>query len=61
VNRSDIIQDKTREMDWQTALTLVNTAVDLHASRIASKGEFSPDAVDASLNVIAAWKRIQRG
>ena len=58
---SDIIQDKVREMDWQTALTLVDTAVDLHASRIKSEGEFSPDAVDASLTVIAAWKRIQRG
>ncbi len=61
MNNSDIIQDKAREMDWQTAVALINTAVVLHASRIAAEGRFSREAVDKSADMQAAWKRIQRG
>ena len=61
MNRSDIILDKARDMDWQTAVALVNTAVVLHASRTASEGQYSREAVDKSAEIQAAWKRIQRG
>jgi len=61
MNKSDIISDKARDMDWQTAVALVNTAVALHASRIAAKGQHSREAVDKSAEIQAAWKRIQRG
>ena len=61
VNKSDMIMDKAREMDWETALRLVNTAVDLHASRTAAHGQFSPEAVEKSAEIQAAWIRIQRG
>lgn len=56
-----MIHDKAREMDWETALRLVNTAVDLHASRTAAHGQFSPEAVEKSAEIQAAWIRIQRG
>jgi len=61
MNKSDIILDKARNMDWQTAVALVNTAVALHASRIAAEGQHSREAVDKSAEIQAAWKRIQRG
>jgi len=61
MNKSDIISDKARDMDWQTAVALVNTAVALHASRIAAEGQHSREAVDKSAEIQAAWKRIQRG
>jgi hypothetical protein len=61
MKKSDIILDKARDMDWQTAVALVNTAVVLHASRIAAEGRYSREAVDKSAEIQAAWKRIQRG
>ena len=61
MNKSDIILDKARGMDWQTAVALVNTAVSLHASRIAAEGQYSREAVGKSAEIQAAWKRIQRG
>ena len=61
MNKSDIISDKARNMDWQTAVALVNTAVALHASRTAAEGQHSREAVDKSAEIQAAWKRIQRG
>lgn len=61
MNKSDMINDKAREMDWETALRLVNTAVDLHASRTAAHGQFSREAVEKSAEIQAAWIRIQRG
>ena len=59
--RDSKVLEKAKDMDWQTAVALVNTAVDLHASRIAADGQFSPKAVDKSTEVQAAWRRIQRG
>ena len=61
MKKSDIILDKAREMDWQTAVALVNTAVVLHASRTAAEGQYSREAVDKSAEIQAAWKRILRG
>jgi len=61
MKRYDIVNEKARNMDWQTAVALVNTAVALHASRIAAEGQYSREAVDKSAEIQAAWKRIQRG
>jgi len=61
MKRYDIVNEKARNMDWQTAVALVNTAVALHASRIAAEGQHSREAVDKSAEIQAAWKRIQRG
>jgi len=61
MKRYDIVNEKARDMDWQTAVALVNTAVVLHASRIAAEGQYSREAVDKSAEIQAAWKRIQRG
>ena len=61
MKKSDIILAKARDMDWQTAVALVNTAVVLHASRTAAEGQYSREAVDKSAEIQAAWKRIQRG
>ena len=61
MKKSDMVIEKAREMDWQTAVALVNTAVVLHASRIAAEGQFSREAVDKSADMQAAWKRILRG
>ena len=58
MKKSDIILAKARDMDWQTAVALVNTAVVLHASRTAAEGQYSREAVDKSAEIQAAWKRI---
>ena len=61
MKKTDIVNKKARDMDWQTAVALVNTAVVLHASRTAAEGRYSREAVDKSAEIQAAWKRIQRG
>jgi hypothetical protein len=61
MKKSDMVIEKARDMDWQTAVALVNTAVVLHASRTAAEGQYSREAVDKSAEIQAAWKRIQRG
>ena len=61
MNKSDIILDKARDMDWQTAVQHLNQVVSLYASRIAAEGQFSREAVDRATELQAAWKRIQRG
>jgi hypothetical protein len=61
MNKSDIISDKARDMDWQTAVQHLNQVVSLYASRIAAEGQFSREAVDRATELQAAWKRIQRG
>ena len=61
MNKSDIISDKARDMDWKTAVQHLNQVVSLYASRIAAEGQFSREAVDRATELQAAWKRIQRG
>lgn len=61
MNKSDMVIEKARAMDWQTALAIVSRAVDLHASKTAADGQFSPEAVEKSAEIQAAWQRIQRG
>jgi len=61
MNKSDMIKEKARDMDWQTAVQHLNQVVSLYASRIAAEGQFSREAVDRATEIQAAWQRIQRG
>jgi len=61
MKKSDIVNEKARDMDWQTALAIVSRAVELHASKTAADGQFSREAVDKAAEIQAAWQRIQRG
>jgi hypothetical protein len=61
MKKSDIINEKARDMDWQTAVQHLNQVVSLYASRIAAEGQYSREAMDRSAEIQAAWKRIQRG
>ena len=57
----DIIGEKAKDMDWQTAVQHLNQVVSLYASRIAAEGQYSREAVERSAEIQAAWQRIQRG
>ena len=61
MKKSDIVKDKARTMDWQTAVQHLNQVVSLYASRIAAEGQFSREAIDRASEIQAAWERIQRG
>jgi len=61
MKKSDIVKEKARDMDWQTALAIVSRAVHLHASKTAADGQFSREAIDRANEIQAAWQRIQRG
>ena len=61
MKKSDIVNEKARDMDWQTAVQHLNQVVSLYASRIAAEGQFSREAIDRATEIQAAWQRIQRG
>jgi len=61
MKRTDIINEKARDMEWQTAVQHLNQVVSLYASRIAAEGQFSREAIDRASEIQAAWERIQRG
>jgi len=61
MKKHDMVREKARAMDWETAAAIVARAVDLHASKTAADGQFSHDAVEKSAEIQAAWLRIQRG
>ena len=61
MKKSDIVNEKARDMDWQTAVQHLNQVVSLYASRIAAEGQFSREAIDRASEIQAAWQRIQRG
>lgn len=61
MKKNDIVKEKARTMDWQTATAIVARAVDLHASHTAAEGQFSREAIDRANEIQAAWQRIQRG
>ena len=61
MKRNDIVKEKARAMDWQTAVQHLNQVVSLYASRIAAEGQFSREAIDRASEIQAAWQRIQRG
>ena len=61
MKRSDMVKEKARDMDWQTAVQHLNQVVSLYASRIAAEGQFSREAIDRASEIQAAWQRIQRG
>ena len=61
MDKKEEILKLSRDMDWPTAIQNINQVVSLYASRIASEGRFSPEAVKRACEVQAAWERIQRG
>ena len=61
MKKNDIVKDKARTMDWQTAVQHLNQEISLYASRIAAEGQFSREAIDRASEIQAAWERIQRG
>ena len=61
MKKSDIVNEKARDMEWQTAVQHLNQVVSLYASRIAAEGQFSREAIDRATEIQAAWQRIQRG
>ena len=61
MKKNDIVKEKARTMDWQTAVQHLNQVVSLYASRIAAEGQFSREAIDRASEIQAAWERIQRG
>ncbi len=56
-----IVLEKSMNMDWGHACELVEKAVHLFASNTARADSFSPEAVNKSIEIEAAWRRIQRG
>jgi len=61
MKKTDIVNEKARDMEWQTAVQHLNLVVSLYASRIAAEGQFSREAIDRATEIQAAWQRIQRG
>jgi hypothetical protein len=61
MKKADIINEKARDMEWQTAVQHLSQVVSFYASRIAAEGQFSREAVDRATEIQAAWQRIQRG
>jgi len=61
MNKKDEILEISRGVDWPTAVSEINQVVSLYASRIASEGQFSREAVKRSCEIQAAWERIKRG
>ena len=61
MKKNDIVKEKARTMEWQTAVQHLNQVVSLYASRIAAEGQFSREAIDRANEIQAAWQRIQRG
>ena len=61
MKKADIINEKARDMEWQTAVQHLHQVVSFYASRIAAEGQFSREAVDRATEIQAAWQRIQRG
>jgi hypothetical protein len=61
MKKADIINEKARDMEWQTAVQHLSQVVSFYASRIAAEGQFSRETVDRATEIQAAWQRIQRG
>ena len=61
MNKKDEILEISRGVAWPTAVSEINQVVSLYASRIASEGQFSREAVKRSCEIQAAWERIKRG
>jgi hypothetical protein len=58
---TDKVNDKAKDLDWQTATAMVDKVINAHASRIITEGKNSIQAVDEAVLIQAAWLRVQRG
>ena len=57
----DRVNEKAKDLDWQTATALVDKVINDHASRIITDGKYGHDAIDRAVEIQAAWLRVQRG
>ena len=53
--------DIVRDMEYTDAVTAVEGAINSEASRVATKGGYSREAVEKAEMLLAAWLRVQRG
>ena len=61
MRRKEELFDIVKSMDYHEAVSKVNTAVAAQVTNIASKGDYSREAVEAAEKLLAAWLRVQRG
>jgi len=61
MRRKEELFDIVKDMEYSEAVAKVNTAVSAQVTNIASKGDYSREAVEAAEKLLAAWIRIQRG
>ena len=61
MRRKKELFDMAKNMDYYEAVSKVNTAVSAQVTNIASKGDYSREAVEAAEKLLAAWLRVQRG
>lgn len=61
MRRKEELFDIVKNMEYHEAVSKVNTAVAAQVTNIASKGDYSREAVEAAEKLLAAWLRVQRG
>jgi hypothetical protein len=60
MRRKEELFDIVKNMEYHEAVAKVNTAVSAQVTNIASKGDYSREAVEAAEKLLAAWLRVQR-
>ena len=61
MRRKEDLSDIVNDMTYVEAVVKVNTAVAAQVTNIASKGDYSREAVEEAEKLLAAWLRVQRG
>jgi len=61
MRRKEELFDIVKDMEYHEAVAKVNTAVSAQVTNIASRGDYSREAVEAAEKLLAAWLRVQRG
>jgi hypothetical protein len=61
MRKKEELFDIVRGMEYTDAVIAVEGAINSEASRVASKGEYSREAVEKAEMLLAAWLRVQRG
>ena len=61
MRRKEELFDIVKDMTYPEAMAKVNTAVSAQVTNIASRGDYSREAVEEAEKLLAAWLRVQRG
>tara|TARA_R100000234_G_scaffold74719_1_gene46178 strand:+ start:1495 stop:1680 length:186 start_codon:yes stop_codon:yes gene_type:complete len=61
MRRREELFDIVKDMEYHEAVVKVNTAVSAQVTNIASRGDYSREAVEEAEKLLAAWLRVQRG